>query len=355
MIIEYIKKLLHKWFGKFSLIASFSGVILFYTGIDTNNLIVNFIVNNLLSVSLIFLLISAYQVWSDIRQEKQILEEKLKNPIDYEIKATIKKVVIDIQYLENIFDKNIEKTKQLIDEAENEIDKLSVEEDSTPMLSQVERLRSLSSTLSGFGDERKTDKLYLSELISYKHDLREYPNKKDSFLLEWKNFIDNDLKNIYYANFNITNIGTKSDEDIDVEILFKNENRHIDYLEMLNNFPKKSYLPIKPKRENNIQFRPTINFDSIDLHNTMMNSNPQTYKRYEEITDTTLSVKLRDLKVSETVRIFRKKGFFIFLENKDDFDVNIVSKNSNSAIHKKLIFEKIEDYDYFKEAMHSDE
>lgn len=50
-------------------------------------------------IALIALLYATYQVWDDTRIEKLELEEKLKNPIDYEVKAYIKKVKIDLDYI----------------------------------------------------------------------------------------------------------------------------------------------------------------------------------------------------------------------------------------------------------------
>jgi len=61
-----------------------------------------------------------------------------------------------------------------------------------------------------------------------------------------------------------------------------------------------------------------------------------------------VALKLRDLKVSEEVSIFRQDGFFIYIDNENNFHVRIISKKSNSAIQKKIIFIKDKDYNYFK-------
>lgn len=349
MIIEYLKRLLTKWFGKFTLITSVSGFILFYTNIDTRDLIVNIISSNLLNVSLIFLFIATYQVWNDIRLEKQELEYKLKNPIDYEIKALVKKVKLDILHLEIIFDKKIEESKQLLNEVDYEINKLSTHQNDNSISKQLDVLQSLSSSLLGINNYQKTDELYLSELISYKNQLEEYPSLKENYLSKWKKFIANDLKNIYFIDFTITNIGNKSDEDIDIQILYENNNKYVGNLNLLDNFPRQ-HLPTKPKRSNNHLVQVSHrDFDNMDFHRSIMDSNPQVYKRYETIEENNFSIKIRDLKVSETIRIFKQKGFFINLENTNDFSTRIVSKNSTSAINKKIIIEECGEYDYFKE------
>lgn len=352
MYIEFIKKIFKKWFGIFSLIASVSGLTLFYTGIDTNNFIVNFITNNWLTVSLIFLLISAYQVWTDTKQEKITLEDKLKNPIDYEIEGLIQKVVVDFQYLDNLYENNIKEVEKSIFEVDNEIDELSNRLNNSSSSIQLESLRSLSFSLSGMDNNQKSDSLYLTELKEYKSELEEYSNKKNDFISAWESFLNNDLKNLYYIDFQIKNIGIKSDEDIDINISYKNATKYITTPNRMSNFPRAN-IPIKPKQETYSQLTHVFDrdFNGTDMHRNIMDSNPQVFRRYEEIEENHFSVKLRDLKVSKTVRIFRQKGFFISLENKDDIEVTIISKNSTSAIHKKIIYTQLDDYEYFKESI----
>ena len=194
----------------------------------------------------------------------------------------------------------------------------------------------------------KSDELYMQELKNYKTKLEEYPNKKESFLLNWKNFIDNELKNIYFVNFTIKNTGTVSDEDIDIEIT--HNNKYIENLYVLDAFPKKPLFPKKPTRESITLMQPILDhdLDIMRMNELTRNSNPMTYRRYEEINDNKFSIKIRDLKVSEEVNIFRQNGFFMYVENENDFNVNIVSKKSNAAIQKKVIFQKAKDYNYFE-------
>lgn len=343
-MIEFIKKIFKKWFGIFSLIASISGLFLFYTGIDTNNLIVKLLTNHWLIISLIFLLISSYQVWLDMKNENIKLEDKLKNPVDYEIKAYKQNINIDLNYIENIFDKNSKNIDKILLDIDNEIESLSVNDKHT---TNVSKLLSIHSN-SIFHNNSKSDELYVQELKNYILELKEYKNKKDNFLLTWKNFINNDLKNIYYINFTIKNIGTISDEDIDIKIM--HNNRYIVDLYLLDTFPKIPSVPVKPKRENVTILRQTMNsnLDINKMHRLTRDSNPLTYRRYEAINDSDFRIKLRDLKVSEEVQIFRQNGFFIYIENENNFNVNIVSKKSNSAIKKEVIVIQGKDYNYFE-------
>jgi hypothetical protein len=316
-LTEFIKKIFKKWFGIFSLIASFSGLFLFYTGIDTNYIVINLLNSNWLTISLIFLLISSYQVWLDVKKEKITLENKLKNPIDYEIKAYKQNINIDLDYLESLYDENIKESIEISTDINNEIQSLSA----------------------------SYDELYIQELKNYIIELKNYPKMKETFLTNWKLFINNDLENIYHIIFSIKNIGTIADEDIDIEIT--HQDKYIIDVRLLENFPK------KPKKEvvSISQQSPNYSFDSVKIDKLRRDANPLTYKRYEEINDTTFSVKIRDLKVSKEINIFRQNGFFMHIVHEDDFNVNILSKKSNSAIQKKIIFEKNGSYDYVKKQM----
>lgn len=344
-MIEFIKKIFHKWFGIFSLIASASGVLLFYTGIDTNNIIVSSFKHNWLTISLIFLLVSSYQVWLDMKNKKIELEDKLKNPVDYEIKVYQQNIAIDVDYLENLFDEEIKELDKLLLEVDDEIKKLFGDDDLKK--TNISKILSMHSTYMS-NNNFKSDESYIRELKNYKTKLEEYPNKKESFLLNWGNFIDNELKNIYFVNFTIKNIGTVSDEDIDIEI--SHNNKYIVDLYDLDTFPKNPSLPKKPTRESITFIQPRLDHDLnlMKMNELTRDLNPMTYRRYEKINDNKFSIKLRDLKVSEEVEIFRRNGFFMYLENENDFNVNIVSKKSNAAIQKKVLFQKEKDYNYFE-------
>lgn len=338
MIFEYLKRLVKKWFGILSLITTISGFILFYTNFDTRDVIVSFIADKLPYISLVFLFIGTYQVWKDTRLEKIKLEEKLKNPIDYEVKAILKKVKIDLSYIEILIDKNIEETESLIHSAEQELEKLSFNRKEMKIIGGA-------STINVF------ENMYKTNLKNYIDELKEYSDKKDDYLLEWKNFSDIELKDIYIVDFYITNIGRQFDEDIDIEIHFNDENKYIGEFFLLDNFPS-SNLPSKPKKNKEKGFYLQNILNELDIRDrirTQANLNPQTHRRFEEIKENIFSVKLRDLKASKTVSIFRNNGYFIRITDKNDIDIIISSKNSTSKINKKLVYEDNGEFDYFQD------
>ena len=337
MIFEYLKRLVKKWFTYLIFVPDLTDLIQshFNYTIPISSNILNYI-------ALIALLYATYQVWDDTRIEKLELEEKLKNPIDYEVKAYIKKVKIDLDYIESLIDKNIEKTVSLIHSSEQELEKIIVNEN--------DEIKFLAIKFSS-GIYSNSEIFYKNDLKDYIELLKEYKNKKDNYLLEWKKFNEIELKDIYIVDFYITNIGRQFDEDIDIDIHFNNENKYIGEIYLLDNFPSNFDLPSKPEKKKERNFYSKEIFNDFDIHKTIRtqeNLNPHTYRRYEEIKEDIFSVKLRDLKVLEKVDIFKSKGFFIKITDKNDIDVIISSKNSTSKINKKLISEIGEEFDYFQ-------
>jgi len=339
MILEYLKRLVKKWFTYLIFIPDLTDLIQshFNYTIPISSNILNYI-------ALIALLYATYQVWNDMRLEKVELEEKLKNPIDYEVKAKIKKVKINLNFVENIIDKNIEKIDFLIHSAEQEFKKIVINENN--------EIKSLAIKFSS-GIYSDSEIFYKNDLKKYIELLREYKNNKDTYLLEWKKFNEIELKDIYIVDFFITNIGRQFDEDIDIDINFNNENKYVGEIYLLDNIPNSLNLPAKPERKKFNDFtviKPLdMSYDFHDFDKLHRDSNPHTYKRYEEIEEQKFSIKLRDLKASETVSVFRDNGYFIRITDKNDINIIISSKNSTSKIDKKLVYEDKGDFDYFQD------
>ena len=340
MILEYLKRLVKKWFTYLIFIPDLTDLIQshFNYTIPISSNILNYI-------ALIALLYATYQVWNDMRLEKVELEEKLKNPIDYEVKAKIKKVKINLNFVENIIDKNIEKIDFLIHSAEQEFKKIVINENN--------EIKSLAIKFSS-GIYSDSEIFYKNDLKKYIELLREYKNNKDTYLLEWKKFNEIELKDIYIVDFFITNIGRQFDEDIDIDINFNNENKYVGEIYLLDNIPNSLNLPAKPERKKFNDFtviKPLdMSYDFHDFDKLHRDSNPHTYKRYEEIEEQKFSIKLRDLKVSEIVSIFRDNGYFMKITDKNDIDIIISSKNSTSKINKKLVYENKGEFDYFQDS-----
>jgi hypothetical protein len=336
IFFEYLKRLFKKWYAYLPILPDLLDKIqshLEYTIPVSSNILNIF--------ALFALLYATYQVWNDMRLEKLELEEKLINPIDYEVKANIKKVKIDLIYIESLIDKNIEKTQSLIHSAEQELEKIVINEN--------DEIKSLATKFSS-GIYPNSEIFYKNDLKDYIKLLKDYQNKKDDYLLEWKNFSDIELKDIYIVDFYITNTG-KFDEDIDIEIHFNDENKYIGEFFLLDNFPSSS-LPSKPKKNKEMDFHSRNILNELDIRDrirTQANLNPLTYKRFEEIKENIFSVKLRNLKASETVDIFRNNGYFIRITDKNDIDIIISSKNSTSKINKKLVYEDNGEFDYFQD------
>lgn len=336
IFFEYLKRLFKKWYAYLPILPDLLDKIqshLEYTIPVSSNILNIF--------ALFALLYATYQVWNDMRLEKLELEEKLKNPIDYEVKANIKKVKIDLTYIESLIDKNIEKIQSLIHSAEQELEKIVINENDEIKLLAIKFSQGIYSNSELF---------YKNDLKDYIKLLKEYKNKKDNYLLEWKNFSDIELKDIYIVDFYITNTG-KFDEDIDIEIHFNNENKYIGEIFLLDNFPR-SNLPSKPKKKKEMDFYSQNILNGLDFHDriiTQANLNPQTYRRFEEIKENIFSVNLRDLKALQRVSIFRNNGYFIKITDKNDIDIIISSKNSTSKINKKLVYEDNGEFDYFQD------
>ncbi|MDX9743124.1 MAG: hypothetical protein RBT59_04840 [Arcobacteraceae bacterium] len=343
-MLEYLKRLFKKWYAYLPIVPDLIDTIqshLEYT-IPISSIILN-------GFALIALLYATYEVWNDMRLEKLELEEKLKNPIDYEVKAKIKKVKIDLDYIEKSINENIEKTESLINSASQELENLSSNDDIDPKIMQI--LNDARQYLSS-GNHSQSEIIYRSNLRSYIESLKSYPDKKDSFISEWKFFSNNEIKDVYFVDFTITNTGRRFDEDIDIEIHFNNGNRYICEVDLLDNFPFNLNLPFKPKKDNNMEsFMNSIQreHDVYELDRLRRNSNPLTYKRYEEIRENFFSIKIRDLKVLDTISIFKNNGYFIKISDINDIDVVISSKHTTSKINKKLVLENCEEFDYFKE------
>jgi len=342
LIFKYLQELWKKWFAKFSFISGVSGEILFYTGIDTNNLIVDFIIEHFLYISLIFLLVATYQVWKDVTKQKQDLELRYKNPIQYEVKAIIKNLKFDLNILSEQFDNKVIESKKLLDEVSKEIIDISKKLESE--IYKNTRLLQIASM--GLGEFSRSQEGYLSSLKEYKRDLENFSDNKNSYLLKWRNFIENDLQEIYFISFEILNIGMKSDEDIDVKINFGDMNAHIGLPTKLQNSPKLNFpkKPEKPKDTLDL-LQPSFDYN----HDVFQNfEHPNAYKKSENIKDNKFSITIRDLKVGESTRIFKRNGFFIKLNDKNEIDIEILSKHSTEKIHFKPIFQDGEDIEYFQ-------
>ncbi|ABO47009.1 hypothetical protein [Francisella tularensis] len=228
MIFEYFKKLFSKWLSKFSVITGICGFVAFYSGYDPSNMVAKFIINNLLHVSLLFLIISSYQVWLEVQQE---LDKIKKNPVDYKITAKIQKIEINLENIRENYKKQFNEIESDINDCSSQINSLENPNDSPLHKLAGIDIPNFSNIMFQIMPNSKLKDEYTTNLKEYKKELESYNSKVENNLKAWKSFVDNDLRNIYIVDFSIENTGVKSDKNIDIEIeLGKNS-----YISLLEN------------------------------------------------------------------------------------------------------------------------
>ena len=348
MIIEYLKRLFSKWFVYLGLLPAIDDLIERYLNISLS--IPNIVLYLLAFCGFIY---ATYQAWNDMRVEKEELEEKLKNPVDYEIKAYAKKIVFDLEYLKNKINKNIEEAEKIIFEISTELKELEEKSDKNSLSDGIYMAKMLSS-FEMYDDKKnkQNEMFYLAGLNSYLEKLRNYSSKKDECLDKYKEAIENKLKDLYMVDFVISNCGIKFDEDIDIVLEFGEKNEYLESGYISLNLPKCILLPSKPERQNiyySSEYRKAIlgRPDFREINKIQLDSNPLVYRRYEKIKDKLFSIKLRDLKVSDSVSIFKNDSYLFKIKDKNSMKCTITSKNSTSKIIKNIIFENDGEFDFF--------
>ncbi|MDE4993523.1 hypothetical protein NAH09_04375 [Francisella tularensis subsp. holarctica] len=233
MIFEYFKKLFSKWLSKFSVITGICGFVAFYLGYDPSNMVAKFIINNLLHVSLLFLIISSYQVWLEVQQE---LDKIKKNPVDYKITAKIQKIEINLENIRENYKKQFNEIESDINDCSSQINYLENPNDSPLHKLAGIDIPNFSNIMFQIMPNSKSKDEYTTNLKEYKKELESYNSKVENNLKAWKSFVDNDLRNIYIVDFSIENTGVKSDKNIDIEIEL-GKNSYISLLENIESYP----------------------------------------------------------------------------------------------------------------------
>ncbi|MFT4693214.1 MAG: hypothetical protein ACI8TE_000102 [Francisella sp.] len=327
MIFEYLKRLSRKSFSKFSVVIGICGFITFYLGYDPSSEVAKFIIDNLLYVSLLFLIISSYQVWRELKLE---LDEIKKNPVDYKVTAKLQKVFIDLDEIKKGY-----KTKEEI----------------TKLLEECYKGKATSNNpffnpVSWMGKPNLNK--YLDELDIYENELKKYLNRLQENFSQWSMFCD--LENIYVVDFYIESIGNKSDKNIDVEILLES-NSYIQNLSKLESYPDFLEVPEKPKAID----IPVLNSGISNIHNLnrslYQNINKDAYRKFKEFNKKFIYVNLRDMNVGDDIPVFKEK-VLIELPKKEEIKIVIKSESSNAKIEKTVEFEieqePVEYYYYLK-------
>lgn len=322
MFIEYIKKLLHKWFiylGFIPLLYDYAEAYFKF-----NFEIPDFI----LSVfSLGAFVCASYSVWKGEKKRNIGLEELLKSPIDYEIKAELLLIDFNLNVYLNKIDGIAIEAKKEIEFANSEIKRLYPEDSSSYILQSK-----LSAGL--VYKKTKSDLVYLEELKEYKRKLIDYINNHDVYKKEFKEKIESISRHLYCIDFDIKNIGIKSDSKINIEIKTE-KNTFIKEYNIYDHIPRLESLPERPDAPRDMYPKtPSINF--VDIPRPTLYENQNTYRSNKKINEKSISITIRDINVGDAVNIFNDILFIYLLDN-NDFNIYIKSKELNSVLEKKLV------------------
>ncbi len=320
---EYLLKLLKTWIFYLGIIPTFYDFINTYFKF-------NFEFSNkfLLIWANFWIIYASYEIWKKEKEEKnKILEEinQLKNSIPtYEVKLILKKFEFEeVRKFEEHQTKYLQKAKK----------QLEVLEDKNKL-----------NDLKGYEIEELFDFLPLES----QYDLKKYQEDLKTFIYKLKNLqIDENIKNanFYNATIQISNIGTKSDEDIYCAIELGEENFAFNdieefryelkkikskYIPSIPEFPK----PIKIFKANNIPKIKNINV----LRNPIINIANPNIKELYSLPFAKLnnlhppyffvdehSLRIRELNLN--VGLVHKRNFYLILKDDKQITYFVTSKN----------------------------
>ena len=329
MIIKYIKNIISKNYSIAGIILTALDLIAKLFKYDINAL--NISQEAIYIIILILFIISTYLVWKDEKNKNLELEEKLKNPVDYEITA-------EIYPLDEQVEKSIGRIEESIKGSKKEFDEIPIPQTNivnSQVISPELQTAIKSMTLMALAINPSADtRPYEERLMSYKYSLKSYINEMKTYLEEMKIFYKEREGKMYYVFFNIHNKGRLFDEHLDTEI----RSKHSIFSETIysNNSPKFPQKPEKPEKSVSFEqiYNPMKHTRDI-LHVDFSNSHPQTLIRYLEIKDNSISLIFRELKADEDARLL-KNAVFIKSDNLNDLEFEIKSKKSNKRIIKKV-------------------
>jgi len=249
--------------------------------------------------------------------------QSLNNPVDYRVSAKLIPIQINNQDEYNVIEENIKKAeKELIDFKKSTITNVSI----SPMMSMREK---------SFSE-------YKSELDYYQIQLEQYVRANKRKLKELENYLLGYVKNKYFMKLEVENNGSTSDTNIDVSVDILNAT----IIQGIKILSYSKYLfdikyPKKPsKTRDNIFSRPEIKMPSFN-HNPLINYNA--YRQNVEITNSLVSVTIRDMNVGDHIALVNQKLFLETTEKDLEIKVTIKSKESTSKIVKDVIVEYLDE------------
>lgn len=314
-MIVYLKKLFTKWILLLGLLPDIYDYASAFLGID-------FTLPKLLKYTFILcvFIYASYSVWKDEYNEKLILRERFKNPVDYKISAKLSPLYINV-------DKDLTQLEDKIKKIPSELKKIDKEIET---YSTSYGLGINPHLFQAYMGQTKTRDQYLVELREYKNELLRYRDDFEDNKTKMLDDLDKYKEKKYYVKFIIENIGNKSDEQIDISIT--TNNRLLQGYETLIEYKKciPSY-PRKPEPPKNDLIDPQLNYHShlVDFEY------PGAYRTYQKIDEHNISVVLREMNVGDEVDIV-KKNLCIDLVDPPIIKVLIKSKKSTSVIEKDV-------------------
>lgn len=327
MINEYIKRVLLRWWILLGITPEILDRISTYYGHELE------LPSELTySLILIFLLISTYLVWKEEKLKNIELEEKYRNPIDYDITANL--YPLDLEQNDIIANeyKILNEKKDAIKGIEEEL--LNIEEDYKEKFSSNTNLSLFHSMdiLSG-RSKRRDERPYRDRFEIYKNSYLRYISDYEKYIEDLEKYYQSFESKVYYVEHIIENIGTSSDEGIYIHIEIK-DGIFKKYEELFSNLPS---APSEPKKPSVVEYidtyaqiravQPSIDFPYID--------NEKYYRRFYKLEEKSVTVQLRDLNVGDRGNVFKDK-FFLFTDDYNSMSFTIKSKNSTKVIRKDI-------------------
>lgn len=333
MIIEYIKKVISKWWIALGFIPEV------FDKLQVNfNMELKIPEGSTLYLIFALLFISTYLVWKDEKEKIKVLEEKSKNQVDYEMTAQIHPFDDDIENTIMKFMNKIDNTQKELDDIniklyEETIIKLN--KNNIPDLENV-TIASLCYNMQRINHNSFPNAQNLRE-ISYKNSLETYIADMKKYIDDMKDYYETRKGKIFYVVFIIHNTGSIFDENIGISISSKNSI----FAEKLN-FDNTLVKPKKPEKPKNSIYEESLfpnylnhferpHLDNLDLY-------PHRLRRNVEIKNKNINLVFRDLKVDNEENVL-ENILFIKSDDLTDLEFEISSKNSNKKIQKKVKLE----------------
>lgn len=346
-MVDYIKKLFHKWYIYLGIPASFSDYALVLVGFDDVKIpdVVRYI-----AIFLTFLYAS-YRVWADEKKENERLQALQINLVDYEVIGKLYPIDFEIEIFLKIIDDNILKAQKEIEIVNTDISKIPpdfTDLDINPF--QLSPVASIAMKLLVTSSKNSSEQTqYINKLKIYVRELSNCIDHYKESKIELINRIDS-MQNRFFCEFLIQNTGKKSDSQIDINIR-SDQNKFLkgyqgyDLLELIAILPLEK--PVAPKTSSYLDI-----YNTPDLSNLIRQKPHNDYKTNIQIVQTNIAERIRDMNVGEEVQVVDKKLFIDFIDQ-NDFYVIIKSKESNAVIEKKVVIMMQVETKKIREILHS--